>query len=89
MFKAACRGCHSSRGSAGSVQFDSLATFQSPAYGYGNHAADSSLQMPHAQRTWGIFWGSRSAVVLGKEGVVLPYSVRSALGDPRQFDRGL
>ncbi|MEI7908342.1 MAG: hypothetical protein WCK77_01770 [Verrucomicrobiota bacterium] len=63
VFKGACRVCHNSRETTGYVQFASLSALQ--ASGFGNYPVGSSLQMPHAQRPWGIFWGSRAAANLG------------------------
>lgn len=62
VFKPSCRICHISRNSGSSVQFDSYGALQS--YGFGKYSANTSLQMPHAQRTWGGYWGSRCSSLL-------------------------
>ena len=59
VFKPGCRGCHNTRETTGFAQFSSLAAIQS--LNFGNYAVGSSLQMPHAQRTWSIFWGERGS----------------------------
>ena len=56
-FKSNCRVCHISRESGG-PQFDSYGTFSLPGYDFGAYSVDS-LEMPHAQRTWSLFWGDR------------------------------
>ncbi len=62
LFKPACRICHISRNSGTSVQFSSYSAMQS--FGFGKYSANTSLQMPHAQRTWGAYWGSRCSSLL-------------------------
>ena len=57
VFKQSCRVCHVSRDAGFSVQFDSLTKLSNSSYGYGS--ACSGLSMPHSQRTWAVFWGSR------------------------------
>jgi hypothetical protein len=56
-FKANCRVCHISRESGG-PQFDSYDSFANGGYSFGAYSVDS-LEMPHAQRTWSLFWGDR------------------------------
>ncbi len=63
VFKASCRVCHNSRESSG-VQFATHTDFQN--FNFGKTSALTSVAMPHSQRTWGIFWGSRCAVNLGQ-----------------------
>ena len=63
MFKQSCRICHISRNGDVSMQFNSYSAFQN--YGFGKYSANISLQMPHAQRTWGGYWGSRCSNLLG------------------------
>ena len=52
---SSCRVCHVSR-EVGNAQFDSYAAFE--GWGFGG-TSTQSLEMPQAQRSWGIFWGSR------------------------------
>jgi len=79
VFKYSCRVCHISRDSTGSFQFDSLSKLTNSFYGYG--PVCSSLSMPHSQRTWGVFWGSRGANNLGASGVPnMPTLIGTAAG---------
>ena len=57
VFKQSCRVCHISRDTTAPFQFDSLTKLANVSYGYGS--ACSGLSMPHSQRTWAVFWGSR------------------------------
>jgi len=62
IFKTSCRVCHNSR-LPGYTLIDTWDAWQSlrgpqPSY------APCNLYMPAAQRTWGIFWGSRAGEVI-------------------------
>ncbi len=59
-FKIGCRGCHISRDDAPGLQFSNQASFTS----YGLPLC-TSLEMPHSQRTWSSFWGTKAARSLG------------------------
>ena len=77
-FKVSCRVCHNSREGTGSgYQFDSLLNFPLANAGY---QAGGDLVMPHSQRTWGIFWGSRCAVKLGASVPDMPTILQDAGG---------
>ncbi|NNM31207.1 MAG: hypothetical protein HKO57_16955 [Akkermansiaceae bacterium] len=80
MFKGACRVCHISRESTGIAQFYTLADFA--LFGYGHYNACTSLNMPHAQRTWSVFWGSRAAANLGFLIPDMPANLGTAAGSP-------
>lgn len=84
MFKASCRVCHITRETTGFAQFYQLSDFS--GFGYGFSQACSSLDMPHAQRTWGVFWGSRSAVNLGFPIPDMPSLLGTAAGFPCRDD---
>lgn len=77
-FKQSCRVCHNSRDSTTSVQFASYANFSS--FGFGHYPACDSLQMPHAQRTWGALWGSRCSANLGFAVQDMPTNLGTAAG---------
>lgn len=78
VFKTACRGCHNTRETTNYAQFSSYTALQS--FGFGNFPAGKSLQMPHAQRTWSIFWGSRCSVLLGEPVANMPTILGTAAG---------
>ena len=77
-FKQSCRVCHNSRDISTSVQFASLADFTS--WGYGHYQACVGLDMPHAQRTWSGYWGSRCSVNLGFSVQDMPTNLGTAAG---------
>jgi hypothetical protein len=77
-FKQACRVCHNSRDSNTSMQFEKLIDLSN--YGYGHSSACLSLQMPHAQRTWSGYWGSRCAANLGFSVQDMPTHLGTAAG---------
>ena len=76
VFKPSCRGCHISRSDKG--YYDSFGAFT---------GADSTLTlctfvMPNSQRTFGIFWGSKTANVIKSN--IVPDQVKifkAVLGD--------
>lgn len=78
VFKHSCRVCHISRDVGSTVQFETLTQLANAGYGYGS--ACFGLSMPHSQRTWSIFWGSRGSNNLGFSGVPnMPTTLLSVL----------
>jgi len=78
LFKQSCRVCHNSRDSSSSVQFASFSSFS--GFGYGHYAACMSLEMPHSQRTWSGYWGSRCSSILGFSVQDMPTNLGTAAG---------
>lgn len=78
VFKQSCRVCHNSRETGPGIQFASFADFS--GFSYGHYAACNSLQMPHAQRTWSAFWGSRCSANLGFSVQDMPTNLGTAAG---------
>ena len=61
IFKRSCRVCHTSRSSYALVDsWDAWQSLRGPQPAY----APNYLYMPAAQRTWGVFWGSRAGEVI-------------------------
>lgn len=78
LFKQSCRICHNSRDISTSIQFASLADFAN--FGYGHYQACVGLDMPHAQRTWSGYWGSRCSANLGFSVQDMPTNLGTAAG---------
>ena len=79
VFKHSCRVCHISR-DAGKVQIGSFNELLGESSSYTSSC--TGLGMPHSQRTWGIFWGSRGSKNLGNLSVPdMPTQLREALGE--------
>ncbi|HVM48006.1 MAG TPA: carboxypeptidase regulatory-like domain-containing protein [Candidatus Acidoferrum sp.] len=64
--RISCRGCHAMR--SGKLGFASSADFASKVKGK-SYLVCGTLEMPNAQRTFSIFWGSQAANVI-KPGIV-------------------
>ena len=76
--RISCRGCHAMR--TGKLGFASSDDFVSKVKGKSNLVC-KTLEMPNAQRTFSIFWGSQAANVI-KPGVVpnQPAALTNAFG---------
>ena len=80
VFKHSCRVCHISRDAVG-TQFGSYASLAGE--GFGIPSVCSGLGMPHSQRTWGVFWGSRCSNKLGLPNIPdMPTRLGTAAGAP-------
>jgi hypothetical protein len=76
--RISCRGCHAMR--SGKLGFASYSDFESRVEGKSTLIC-KTLEMPNAQRTFSIFWGSQAANVI-KPGVVpnQPAALTNAFG---------
>ena len=77
VFKHACRVCHISRDVGSTKQFETLTQLSNAGYGY--YSACSALSMPHSQRTWAVFWGSRGNFNQGAWGNPGPQNMPTTL----------
>ena len=80
VFKQSCRVCHISRDETGKKQIGSFNQMLGVEFGYSSSC--TGLGMPHSQRTWGIFWGSRCSNKLGILNVPdMPTLLNTAAGE--------